>query len=126
MLEITTKNGISSRDLAAKLKEWYPVLSKYTDDSVVNAFLDKNPKFRPRVKFDAPIDNDCFRFDGQEPVTLGTAKQVAIEKEYWAAYKNSRDVGGCALWSSVMGLWGFAGGLVLWLFYRLVRFAVRG
>lgn len=44
---------ISSRDLAERLKQRYPQLGKYTDDSIVESFLEKNPKFRGRIKFEA-------------------------------------------------------------------------
>jgi hypothetical protein len=61
-------------------------------------------------------------------VPLGNADQVAIEKDYWAAYKNSRHqhLAGEMSWSLFLGLWGFLAGLGLWIFYRLVYFAVRG
>ncbi len=61
-------------------------------------------------------------------VPLGDKNQVAIEKEYWTAYAKSRrqhlldSIPG----SLILGLWGFPTGLAIWLFYRLVRFAVNG
>lgn len=61
-------------------------------------------------------------------VPLGSADQVGIEKEYWTAYKNSRHQRPVEemLGPLLFGLCGFAAGLVLWIFYRLVRFAVKG
>lgn len=85
-----------------------------------------------------PPVTDCTHFSGPyeklaaqhggwlSGVALGSADQVAIEKNYWTAYKNSRDVGNSAVGSLFMGLWGFPAGLGLWIFYRLVRFAVKG
>ena len=64
----------------------------------------------------------------RDSVPLGNADQVAIEKDYWAAYKKARhyDLDGQLLGSLYVGLLGFPAGLVLWIFYRLVRFAVKG
>jgi hypothetical protein len=60
-------------------------------------------------------------------LSLGSTDQAAIEKDYWDAYKAKREVGwGIILWSLFLGLWGFPAGLGLWIFYRLVRFAVKG
>ena len=62
-------------------------------------------------------------------VPLGDADQVAIEKDYWIAYRNSRrqHFAGEMLGSLFLGgLYGFPAGLGLWMFYRLVRFAVKG
>jgi hypothetical protein len=61
-------------------------------------------------------------------VPLGDENQIAIEKGYWTAYAMSRHqhLLENALWSLILGLWGFLAGLVIWLFYRLVRFAVKG
>jgi len=51
-----------------------------------------------------------------------------VEKEYWAAYKKSEHetLLRSAVVSLESGLWGFAGGIGIWAFYRLVRFAVKG
>jgi hypothetical protein len=62
-------------------------------------------------------------------VTLGAADQIAIEKDYWAAYSeaNRQDFlsnGAGALLSGL--LWGFPGRIGVWIFYQLVRFAVKG
>jgi hypothetical protein len=61
-------------------------------------------------------------------VRIGDTDQVAIEKDYWTAYKNSRhhDFAGEMLGSLLLGLLGFPAGLALWIFYRLVVFAVKG
>ncbi len=80
--------------------------------------------------------SDCVYFNNQykDPnwslvsVPLGDENQVAIEKEYWQAYAKSKrqHLLENGMWSLLMGLWGFPAGLVIWLFYRLVRFAVKG
>jgi hypothetical protein len=59
---------------------------------------------------------------------LGDKQQIALEKEYWIAYSESKrqSLVGSGLKSLVLGLWGFAAGIALWLFYRLVRFAIKG
>ena len=62
-------------------------------------------------------------------VPLGDADQVAIERDYWIAYRSSRHqhFAGEMLRSLFPGsLYGFPAGLALWIFYRLVRFAVKG
>ena len=80
--------------------------------------------------------NDCrFFSNADEPkgwrlasVPLGNADQIAVEKGYWLAYKEARhqELGTNTLMSLFIGLWGFPAGLALWIFYRLVRFAVKG
>ncbi len=61
-------------------------------------------------------------------VSLGDENQIAIEEEYWQAYAKAKsqhrneDMTAAA----VLGLWGFPAGIMGWLFYRLVRFAVKG
>jgi hypothetical protein len=61
-------------------------------------------------------------------VPLGDENQIAIEKEYWAAYAKARrqHLLKSGMWSLIVGLWGFPAGLGIWVFYRLVRFAVKG
>lgn len=69
------------------------------------------------------------RYGGQrDPERLGSPTQVAIEKMYWQAYAKSKreHMLGNGVWSLIVGCCGFATGLVIWLFYRLVRFAVKG
>jgi len=65
-------------------------------------------------------------FDGRDCVFLPDSS--SIEKDYWAAYKkyehDSLFENGIA--SLHFGLWGFPGGLGIWLLYRLVRFAIKG
>ena len=95
----------------------------------------------PKVKFDpnAPYQpEDCRNFSDDKffadlggvlvSIPLGNAEQVAIERDYWTAYHNSRhqELAGEMLGSLFLGLWGFPAGLGLWIFYRLVRFAVKG
>jgi hypothetical protein len=82
------------------------------------------------------ISDDCvvFRDDVTNKewtltaVPLGEENQVAIEKQYWRSYLDARNR---ALENQlppvfIVGLFGFPAGLVVWLFYRLVRFAVKG
>jgi hypothetical protein len=82
-------------------------------------------------------DKNCTRFPPYKftelggvlvSVPLGSPDQIAIEKSYWTAYKNSRhhEFGAEILGSLFIGLWGFPAGLALWIFYRIVRFAVKG
>jgi len=61
-------------------------------------------------------------------VPLGDENQIAIEQSYWLAYVKSKHehLVQSALQSVFLSLWGFPGGLLLWVFYRLVRFAVKG
>jgi len=51
-----------------------------------------------------------------------------IKKEYWDAYKKSEHetLLRSGMVSLESGLWGFAGGIGIWAFSRLVRFAVKG
>lgn len=68
----------------------------------------------------------CRCVDPSKPLSPKcTTDQTTIEN-YWAAYKGSCDLSGCALRSLYVGVLGFPGGLVLWSFYRLVLFAVKG
>lgn len=62
-------------------------------------------------------------------IQLGTTDQIAIERDYWTAYKEARHryPPGDLLASLFVGLLSFPAGLVLWIFfYRLIRFAVKG
>lgn len=61
-------------------------------------------------------------------IQLGTTDQIAIERDYWTAYKEARHryPPGDLLASLFVGLLGFPAGLGLWIFYRLIRFAVKG
>jgi hypothetical protein len=63
-----------------------------------------------------------------DAVPLGDVNQVQIEKDYWAAYAkaNSQARGSNAIETAFFSLWGFPTGIIVWLFYRLVRFAVKG
>ena len=49
---------ITAGDLAVRLKQKFPELSRYSDDSVVESFLDKNPQYRQYVKYDLNIPKD--------------------------------------------------------------------
>ena len=93
-----------------------------------------NPNLPAGFVFD---QDDCKHFsdpfDGRSSVwppasvPLGNADQVAIEKDYWAAYNANRNIGWRTILGSLFfGLWGFPAGLGLWMFYRLVWFAVKG
>jgi hypothetical protein len=80
---------------------------------------------------------DCVYFD-EEPwvrygghrdsVRLGSPAQVAIEKDYWLAYAKAKSQHRTEnmMAAAVLSLWGFPAGIMVWLFYRLVRFAVKG
>jgi hypothetical protein len=81
--------------------------------------------------------NDCVYFADEKfqklggrltALPLGDADQIAIEKEYWAAYANAKHEHhiGKAMAAAFISLWGFPAGIILWTFYRLVRFAVKG
>jgi hypothetical protein len=61
-------------------------------------------------------------------IPLGNPDQVAIEKDYWAAYRHAKKqvFTENVLMSLLFGLYGFPAGVALWIFYRLVRFAVKG
>jgi len=76
--------------------------------------------------FSDPFAKFGGRGDPLVSVPLGNADQVAIEKDYWTAYNKSRSYAGSAVGSLLGGLRGFPVGLGLWVFYRLVRFAVKG
>jgi hypothetical protein len=60
---------------------------------------------------------------------LGNPAQVAIEKDYWDAYKKfgTHDLYTNAIVSAIGGVeWGIPAAFGIWIFYRLVRFAVKG
>jgi hypothetical protein len=61
-------------------------------------------------------------------IPLGDENQVAIEKDYWLGYAKvkSQDRSENMMMAAVLSLWGFPLGIIVWLFYRLVRFAVKG
>jgi hypothetical protein len=80
---------------------------------------------------------DCFYFSegpwvehgGQpDPERLGSPAQVAIEEQYWLAYRKAKNQNraAAAIEAAFLSLWGFPAGIVVWIFYRLVRFAVKG
>jgi hypothetical protein len=79
--------------------------------------------------FSNPYQDFDRKFGGRMvAIPLGDADQIAIEKEYWAAYSRAKRQtlleNGMA--SLILGLWGFPGGLGIWALYRLVRFAIKG
>jgi hypothetical protein len=61
-------------------------------------------------------------------VPLGDVNQIAIEKQYWRAYVEARRTHRVEnmMAATFISLWGFLGGVIVWVFYRLVRFAVKG
>ena len=79
---------------------------------------------------------DCRDFSGPirkvngqlGSIALGSVDQLAIERDYWEAYKTSRHqrISLDILRSLLFGSLGFPAGLALWIFYRLVRFAIQG
>ena len=62
----------------------------------------------------------------QAMLSQGDPDQVAIERDYWTAYKQTRDRTSSMLYALLTGLVGFPAGLGLWGFYRLILFAVKG
>lgn len=95
----------------------------------------KDPQHTYEIIFDEIADQkkDCRRFS-TDPLAIrisvpkGNADQVAIEKDYCTAYQEARHhaLGGTLLGTLYISLLGFPAGLGLWIFYRLVRFAVKG
>jgi hypothetical protein len=51
-----------------------------------------------------------------------------ITKDYWTAYEDSehKTLLQSGTESLKFGLWGFAGGIGIWAFYGIVRFAIKG
>jgi hypothetical protein len=86
----------------------------------------KDPRYRNCRLFDFMRKRELVIVP--ESIQVGSTDQIAIEKDYWTAYKDARHqhITGEMLGSLFFGLWGFPAGLGLWAFYRLVRFAVRG
>ena len=81
------------------------------------------------------LSNDCVGFyvpgvakASLREVHVGDTNQIAIEKQYWRFYLDARHrILGTELPALLfVDLLGFPAGLVVWLFYRLVRFAVKG
>jgi hypothetical protein len=80
--------------------------------------------------------SDCVFFTSQfqdlggHPlaVPLGDVNQIAIEEKYWTAYSKAKSQHriGNMMAAGVLSLWGFPAGIIVWLFYRLIRFAVKG
>jgi hypothetical protein len=116
-----------STDLPAGLKPLPPV--------------DSGSKRFERILPGATNGSDCFYFPLDEKdekfrqlggrmvsVSLGDENQVAIEKDYWLAYAKAKSQHRVEnmMAAAVLSLWGFPAGIIVWLFYRLVRFAVKG
>src|SRR5713101_6062451 len=91
----------------------------------------------PPIPPGATNGSDCVYFDEEpwvhygghrDPVHLGSPVQVVIEKDYWRAYAKAKGQHRTEnmMTAAVLSLWGFPSGIVVWLFYRLVRFAVKG
>jgi hypothetical protein len=90
----------------------------------------------PGYTLDSPESrSDCRYFSGPSGgrfrltrLVLGSADQIAIEKEYWAAYSKAKrqSLAENGMASLILGLWGFPAGIGIWAFYRLVRFAIKG
>jgi hypothetical protein len=106
-----------------------------TDCNRAHPWIIVDPK-NPTTPAGTTNGSDCVYFKSEASdlrwslvsVPLGDENQIAIEKEYWAAYAKARhqhllENGMGAL---VVGLWGFPAGFGIWLFYRLVLFAVKG
>ncbi len=72
---------------------------------------------------------DLLKYGGTlAGVNLGDTNQVAIEKEYWKAFTKAKQelLVENAMESTFLSLWGFPVGIIVWIFYRLVQFAVKG
>ena len=79
---------------------------------------------------------DCVYFDDEiytrgghlNSVTLGSKNQIAIEQAYWAAFAKARhhQAYASAVMAGFLSLWGIPAGFVVWICYRLIRFAAEG
>lgn len=81
------------------------------------------------VYFSDPYQKELQQSGGRlASISLGDENQVAIEKDYWLAYSKAKSQHRIenAMAAVVLSLWGFPAGIIVWLFYRLVRFAVKG
>lgn len=79
--------------------------------------------------FDDPYGKLAAKYGGHlASVPLGDPNQVAIEKDYWVAYKVAKRgaILRSLMVSGLLGLYGFPAGLGVWCLYRLVRFAIFG
>lgn len=108
-----------------------------------------SPAFDPNKSYQiAPADEipvpvgasngvDCMYFTDEvfkergghlDSVPLGDKDQVAIEEQYWQAYAKAKTQSRTdnAMVVGFLSLWGFLGGFIVWMFYRLIRFAVKG
>jgi hypothetical protein len=74
------------------------------------------------------IEECLYHAEENENCIYLPGEAAALEKDYWTAYKKSEHetLLRSGLASLESGLWGFAGGIGIWAFYRLVRFAVKG
>jgi hypothetical protein len=102
--------------------------------------VDSGPKNFEQIPPGATNGTDCVYFKNKfseleqkyggrlVSVPLGEENQIAIEREYWQAYATakSRHRVENAIESAFLSLWGFPAAIIVWLFYRLVRFAVKG
>lgn len=74
-------------------------------------------------------DFPWVRYGGpREPERLGDPVQVAVEKAYWEMYQNAKSQHRVtsAIKAAFLSLWGFPAGIIVWIFYRLIIFAVKG
>jgi hypothetical protein len=81
------------------------------------------------VHFSDPYQKELQQLGGRlSSIPLGDENQVAIEKDYWQAYAKAKSQHRIEnmVAAGVLSLWGFPTGIIIWLFYRLVRFAVKG
>src|ERR1700686_3775113 len=84
-----------------------------------------------RGRLDETTDCRFFsdRYRELVSVPLGHAQQIAVEKDYWAAYRKSirENLLQNEFCSTTLALrWGLLGGIGVWILYRLIHFAVRG
>lgn len=84
---------------------------------------------------EVPVKNDRVLYltecqthaeEGGNCVFLPEPNQIT--KDYWAAYKESEQetLLGSGKQSLKSGWWGFVGGIGIWAFYWLARFAIKG
>jgi hypothetical protein len=81
------------------------------------------------VYFTDPFRDEAAEYGGHmAEAVLGDENQIAIEKDYWQAYAKAKRQHRTEnmVAAAMLSLWGFPAGIIVWLFYRLIRFAVKG
>jgi len=73
------------------------------------------------------FDDEIYRLGGHlTSVTLGDKNQIAVEKEYRAAFAKAKrhQAYASAAMAGFLSLSGIPAGFIIWVLYRLIRFAV--